>query len=82
MARQRLAVRELVELPFRESETHADCVCRRARRLVIAHDNRGTGNRSAVRNVAEDVASQFAEPKSDCVQVESFEDIPMCFEEC
>jgi hypothetical protein len=45
----------------------ADCVCGRVRRRVIAHFNRGTGNRSAVRNVPEDVASQFAEPKSDCV---------------
>ena len=63
-------------------DADADCVCGRGGRHVIAHYSRGTGNRSAGRNGAQDVAHQFAEPKRDCGQVESFEDIPMCFEEC
>ena len=59
-----------------------DCSGRRVRRHFAARYNRGTGSRSAVRSVAEDVANQFAEPQRECVQVESVEDIPMRFDEC
>ena len=63
-------------------DADADCVCGWVRRRVIAHFNRGTANRSAVRNGAQHGAHQFPEPERDCGQVKSFEDISMCFEEC
>ena len=59
-----------------------DCSGRRVRRHFAAWYTRGTGSRSAVRSIAEDVANQFAEPQRECVQVESVEDIPMRFDEC
>ena len=55
---------------------------RRAKHLFATLYNRQTGNRSGGRNLANDESSQSAEPKNDCLQVESLEDIPMCFKEC
>jgi hypothetical protein len=40
------------------------------------------GSARWVPRIRGDLFCKLAEPKSDCAQVESFEDIPMCFEEC
>ena len=59
-----------------------NCEDRRARCLFATLYNRQTGNRSGGRDLANDEPSQSAEPKDDCIQVESFEDLPLYFEEC
>ena len=61
---------------------NAECVCGGVKRIVVVFYIRRWGNHSAGRNMAKVKSSQFANPKSDCLPVESLEDIPMRFEEC
>jgi hypothetical protein len=69
----------LHELEIRKTKITNDGLLHIAKLTNLRKLNCGDNN---MRSVAEDVANQVVEPKSDCVQVESVEDIPMRFDEC